>query len=203
MTFIHWLVILSAVVNFLGSLVYIINTLKGKSKPNRVTWLMWAIAPLVGTGAALSAGADIWATSRIFFAGFLPLLIFIASFINPKSYWRLTKFDFACGTVSLIAIIVWAVVGYPILAVILAIIADGVASLPTIIKSWKYPETETSWPFIASIVATILIFPSIPKWNVENSAFQIYIIVVCAIIVFAIYRKKFFKTKTSILNSIK
>lgn len=93
-SFVHWLVILSAFISIAGGSAYVSDTLAGKSKPNRISWAMWAIAPLVGTAAALSAHADIWATTRIFLAGFIPLIVFSASFINPKSYWKLTAFDF-------------------------------------------------------------------------------------------------------------
>lgn len=193
MLFIHWLVILSAVISVLGSVAYIRDTIKGKSKPNRISWLMWSVAPLIGTGAALSAGADIWATTRIFLSGFLPLIVFTISFINPKSFWKLNKFDFICGIFSLIAIIVWSIIGFPIIAILFAVIADGFASLPTIIKSWKYPETETGLTFLASFLATLLILPSIQKWNIENSAFQIYLLLANAFIISAIYRKRLCK----------
>ncbi len=83
MTFPHWLVILSALVSAAGSFAYIRDTIKGKTKPNRVSWAMWALASLIGSAVALSAQADPWATSRIFLAGFFPLIIFIASFVNP------------------------------------------------------------------------------------------------------------------------
>src|SRR3989344_8750184 len=89
----HWLVVLSAAISVAGSSVYIRDTLRGTTKPNRVSFFLWSLAPLIGTGAALSAHADGWATVRIFMSGFMPLLIFGASFINPKSYWRLTTFD--------------------------------------------------------------------------------------------------------------
>jgi hypothetical protein len=193
MIFTHWLVILSAVISLSGSFAYIKDTIQGKTKPNRVTWLMWAVAPLIGTGAALSAGADIWATVRIFLAGFSPAIVFLVSFINPKSFWKLTKFDFLCGISSLIAIIIWLVIGNPIIAVLFAALGDGLAALPTIIKAWKHPETETGILFLAALLACVLILPAIPKWDIENSAFQMYLLSVNIIIIFCIYRKTFYK----------
>jgi len=190
MSLIHWLVILSAVVSVLGSSAYIIDTAKGKTKPNRVSWLMWSIAPLIGTFAALSAGGDIWATVRIFLAGFLPLIVLIVSFTNSKSYWKLTKFDFLCGACSLIAIVIWLIVGNPVIAILFAAIGDGFACLPTILKAWKNPETETGTTFVAALLASFLVLPSIPKWDIQNSAFQIYLIIANMVIVFSIYRKK-------------
>ena len=43
--FIHWLVVLS-VLSTAGASVYIRDTLVGKTKPNRVSWSMWALSPL-------------------------------------------------------------------------------------------------------------------------------------------------------------
>jgi len=189
----HWLVILSAVISLSGSAAYIFDTLKGKTKPNRVSWFLWSAAPMIGTGAALYAGADIWATSRIFLAGFIPMMVFASSFINPHSYWKLTKFDLMCGFCSVLALIVWFFANSPILAILLAATGDGFAALPTLFKSWKYPETETGLTFLAGFISTLIILPSIPVWNIENSAFQIYLLVVNALLVSFIFRKKIFQ----------
>ena len=173
----HWLVILSAVLSLSGSFAYIRDMFRGKSKPNLVTWGFWAVAPLIATGAALSAHADGWATVCIFMSGFGPLLIFITAFIIPQSYWKLSVFDYACGVLSLIALGAWLGAHSPILAILLAAIADLLATLPTIIKAWKYPETETVYTYFIGLFSSSIILPAIPIWNMENSAFQIYLLI--------------------------
>ncbi len=151
---------------------------------------MWALAPLISTGAAISAGADFFATSRIFLAGFLPLLVCISSFFTSKGYWKLTRFDIICGICSLGALCLWLMAQSPQLAILLAAIGDGVAALPTIKKAWQFPETETGLTYITSFVSVILIIPSIPVWNIENSAFQVYLLLSNTALLFAVYRKK-------------
>lgn len=185
--------VLSLIIGLAGDYTYIRDTLTGRSKPNRVSWFMWSIAPLIGVGAALSAHSDPWVTSRIFLAGFLPLIVFIASFVNKKSYWKLTTFDFICGACSAAALIAWLLADSPSIAVLLAAIGDGFAALPTIRKAWKNPETETGTLFIASLIGTFLVLPSIPKWDIVNSAFQIYLLLVNTTLIIAIYRKHWFK----------
>lgn len=172
----HWLVIISAAISFSGAAVYIRDMIRGKSKPNLVTWGLWAFAPLIATGAALSANADLWATVRIFAAGFSPLLVFLAAFFVKRGFWKLSKFDYVCGGLSLVALGVWIVADSPILAILLAAIADLFATLPTILKAWKYPETETLYTYFVGIIAASIIFPAIPIWNIENAAFQIYLL---------------------------
>jgi len=165
-SFVHWLVILSALISIGGASVYIRDTLAGRTKPNRVTWSIWAAAPLIATAAALSAQADIWATVRVFLAGFLPLIVFVSSFFNPKSYWKLGPFDFTAGGLAVIALVLWGVVSSPQLAILFLAIGDGFAALPTIIKAWKHPETESGITYITSLVSVLLILPSIQVWNI-------------------------------------
>jgi hypothetical protein len=151
---------------------------------------MWALAPLIGTGAALSSEADLWATVRIFLAGLMPLVVLIASFVNTQSYWKLTTFDLLCGALSLTALVFWVLVDSPRTAILLAACGDGFASLPTLIKSWRHPETETGITYLASFVSVLLVIPSIPVWNVENSAFQVYLLVADALFLITIYRRR-------------
>lgn len=189
-TFVHWLVIIGVLLSLIGAFSYIRGTLQGKTKPNRVTWSMWALAPLIGTAIALSSHADPWATARIFLASFVPLLVLIASFANKNSYWKLSVFDILCGLWSLAALITWQVIDSPQIGILFAILADGFAALPTIIKAWKYPETENGVNFITSLISVLLVLPSIPVWNITNAGFQIYLMVADSILIFAIYRKR-------------
>jgi len=197
----HWLVILSTVLSLSGSFAYIRDMFRGKSKPNLVTWGVWAFAPLIATGAALSASADIWATVRIFMSGFGPLLIFIFAFIVPQSYWKLSKFDFACGGLSLIALFAWLGANSPVLAILLAAIADLLATLPTIIKAWKYPETETVYTYFIGLFTASIVIPAILVWNIENSAFQIYLLIANTSLFLIVMRGYFLKRRILVSKS--
>jgi len=91
-------------------------------------------------------------------AGFSPLLVITASFFNKKSYWKITKFDIWCGILSFVAIIIWITTKNGILSLIFAIMADLFASIPTIIKSWKYSETESSATYSLGILNQLITF---------------------------------------------
>ena len=191
MTFPQSLVIVSALVLLWGGYAYLRDTLAGRTKPNRVTWFLWALAPLVSFGAAFSADADNWASVRVLVGGVVPAVIFLGSFVNKNSYWRLTRFDWLCGGLSLTALLFWQFVNSPLIAVLLATAANAFASIPTFIKAWNFPETETRLIFINSFLSAILIIPAIPVWTIANSAFQIGLMVTTGALLFAIYRKDF------------
>lgn len=189
----HWLVIVSLVLSLTGSVAYIRDIFLGKSKPNLVTWGLWAFAPLIATGAALSAHADAWATVRIFMSGFGPLLVFLFGLFVPQKHWQLSMFDYLCGGLSIIALVAWLGADEPLTAILLAAIADLLASLPTLVKAWKYPKTETIYTYFIGLFTASLVIPSIPIWNIENSAFQMYLLVVNTTLFMIVLRGYFLK----------
>jgi hypothetical protein len=193
--FIHWLVLLSVAISFSGAVAYIRDMFAGKSKPNLVTWGLWGFAPLIATGAALTAHADVWSTVRIFMSGFGPLIVFIVAFFVPQSYWKLTKLDFLCGLFSVVALIAWLVADSPVLAILLAALADLLATLPTLIKAWKHPETETLYTYFVGLFTASIVIPAIPVWNIENAAFQVYLLIANVLLFVAVARGHIFKKK--------
>jgi hypothetical protein len=184
-----YLIFIGALAQFLGALSYIKETIAGRTKPNKVTWLLWAIAPMIGTFAAISSGVS-WAILPVFMAGFSPLLVFIVSFWNKKSYWKLSKIDYGCGILSVLALILWAITKQPLVAISFAIMSDGLAALPTVIKTWKQPETEHPTIFAATVFSSILGIIIAKSIRFEEIGFQIYLIFICTLLVFLIYRKQ-------------
>ena len=194
-SFAYWLVLVSALLGLTGSFAYIRDIFKGKSKPNLVTWGLWALAPLIATGAALSAHADPWATLRIFMSGFGPFLIVTTGIFVSKSYWKLSRFDYVCGFLSLGALGSWLLAGSPLFAILLAAVADMFATLPTLLKAWKHPETETVYTYFVGLFTASIILPAIPVWNIENSAFQIYLLISNTALFFVVLRGYILKRK--------
>ena len=185
----QYLVLFGAAINAAGSLHYIRDTLRGRTKPNRVTYLMWGIAPLIATAAALSKGVT-WAVVPVFMSGFCPLMVFLSSFVNRNGYWKLGTLDYLCGVFSALALILWALTAQPIIAIILAIISDGLAALPTLAKSWSYPETETGIAYVLAIVSASTSFAAVQHWTFAECGFPIYLVVLSSALSFSVYRRK-------------
>lgn len=184
------LVLISVSCSLFGSYNYIRDTIRGTTRPNRVSQGLWAIAPLIGVGAAISSGAALITTIRTFMAGFVPLMIFTASFTNKTGYWKTSVFDYVCGVFSLIALLLWLFAGLPIYAVLFAVLADFFAGIPTIKKSWTHPESESGIAYIMSLLSVLVILPTIKTFDIQNSAFQIYLLFVNIVIIFCIYKKR-------------
>jgi len=155
---------------------------------------MWSIAPLIASAAGLASGVT-WAVLPVFMSGFGPLIVFIASFVNKNSYWKLEIFDWLCGIFSALALILWWITKDPVVAIIFAILSDGSAALPTIIKSWKFPETENSAAYTTGIFNALTGFAAIKIWVFPQYGFNVYLVCLNFILTFAVLRKKIFKTE--------
>jgi len=160
----------------IGGIGYLIDTLRGKVKPNKVGWLLWSIAPLIAFFAMIKQGVgpEAWAT---FIVGFLPLLVFIASFVNKKAYWEITKLDYICGALSVLGLILWMFTRVGNIAIFFSIMADALASYLTIYKSYKKPETESHLVFTLGIINAAIGLLIIKEWNFQNYAFNLYILI--------------------------
>lgn len=188
MTTIQIAVVISSVVHLLAEFPYIRNTYLGRSQPNRVTFLLWSVVPMIAFTAGLSEGMS-WALLPVFMSGFAPFLIFCASFTNPKAYWKLGFFDYLCGALALIAITCWLYFDNAILAVVFAILADGIAGLPTQIKAWQFPETETGTGYIASFIGVCIGLLAVQSSSFLEYGFLAFLFFANASLVLGVYRK--------------
>jgi hypothetical protein len=184
-----YLVFIGVLVQLIGIYSYGREVVRGNAKPNRVTWLMWSIAPLIATAAGLASGVSL-AVIPVFMSGFGPLIIFILSFTNKKSYWKLERFDYLCGFFSLFALVLWGITKQPAIAIVFAIVSDFIAAIPTLVKSWKYPETETAAPYTTGLINALTSFGAIKMWGFTELAFPIYLIFIDSSLILAVVRKK-------------
>lgn len=188
-------VIIGALLNLYGSLTYTVATIRGKTKPNRVTWFLWALAPLIAFAAEINQGVGL-RSLMTFMVGFGPLVVFIASFVNKNSKWQLGKFDFICGGLSLLGLLLWLVTRQSSVAIAFAIMADGLAALPTVVKSYNKPETENSTIFMFGAASALITLLTIDNWNFANYAFPLYIFLICVLLVLLIKFKLGLKIKS-------
>ncbi len=184
----EYFAIVGAVIASMGGFYYLYQTIIGKTQPNRITWLLWWLLPMITFVAQRVQGVEVlsWAT---FAAGFTPLLVVIASFFNKKAYWKTTSLDYVLMGAALLGIMLWFLTKEPNVAILTIIIADFFASLPTIIKSFRYPETESWAAYAISAIGFCVTILAISTYNFQNAAFVIYLAFINGIIALSASRK--------------
>lgn len=167
---------------FSGGFSYLWATARGKNRPNRVSFAMWALASFTAFAGQLGENVSLLDSSITFFAGFLPLSVLIVSFFNKNAYWKLRMFDYTCGLFSIFGLILWAITGDGLFAILFAILGDGFAYIPTIRKSYTHPGTETAHSYILNALGIGIFLLSVQNLTFSAFIFPFYILVLDSLV---------------------
>ncbi|HXP32875.1 MAG TPA: hypothetical protein VN820_02615 [Acidimicrobiales bacterium] len=173
-------VFLGVAIAAVGQLLYVRDTIQGRTQPNRVTWLLWAIAPLLAFAVEVNDGVGLRSLATFMF-GFGPLLVFGASFVNPKSVWKLGPLDYTCGAVSLGGTIGWLVTRQGLVALAAALLADALAGVPTLVKSWRRPESESASVYVGAFASAAITLLTVTRVTAAEVAFPLYIVIIALV----------------------
>jgi hypothetical protein len=174
-------VIIGTLVSAAGEVAYLIDTIRGRVKPNRVSFSLWSFASFIAFFAQIKQGVGL-ESFMTFSMGVLPFMIVIASFVNKEAEWKATKFDLTCGLLSTAGLVLWTITKVGNVAIFFSIVADGLAAIPTVVKAYKYPETEIAWPWLATSIGVILTLLTLTDLTFANSGFIMYILIVDTLI---------------------
>jgi hypothetical protein len=180
--------------NLIGYTFYIKSIIQGHAKPNLASWIPWMLAPLIGVFFELKAGAGL-SVLPVFMAGFGPLIIITAAILTKNALWKVGFFDIFCALLSVVALVLYVLTHNLNVSIVFAILSDAFGFIPTFIKSWKHPESESSaaytWPIFSNLIGLLII----KDWHFSIYAFGAYLIIFNTALVCIIYRKRIFRTK--------
>ena len=174
-------VYLAALIDIIGCTTYAWATIKGHTKPNRVTWVLWTLSSGIVFLGQVSEGVGLPAVLT-FAAAFGPFLVVVASFLNKNAYWKLSAFDVVCGSISLLALALWGITQTGLIAIYLSLLSDLMASLPTVVKSYQAPQTESPTTYLLGLVAGVITLLTIQNWTLETYIFPVYVVILCVVI---------------------
>jgi hypothetical protein len=170
----QYIALISVITTSIAGFFYIKGMLYGSTKPNRASWLIWAVAPITASFIQFFTGAGL-AALPIFMAGLVPLFVLITSYLKKGAYWELTWLDYICLLLSAIALVLWLVFREGVLATLFAILADGIAFVPTFKKSWQYPESENAMPYVSGIFNASLSLLVVSPVIFTTAGFAVYL----------------------------
>lgn len=174
--------ILAAIIALLGSINYAFNIYKGKTYPNRVTWVLWTIVPAISFAVEEVEHVHLEVGLLTLSEGVGPLLVLVTSFLNPKSYWHVSRFDLVCGAIAVLALILWLITGQGTIALSFSLLSGIFASVPTIVKAYRTPRSESPGDYLASTVAAVITLLIIRHWTFANYGFPMYLAIDSAIL---------------------
>lgn len=150
---------------------YIIAILRGETRPNRATWVIWTVVGLILTTSYYSSGAHhtLWAAAS-YVVG--PFVVVILSVKFGEGGW--TRFDRFCLFGAWASVPLWWLSGSPLVTLVINMVIDTLGTLPTIRKSYYNPQGEdrTAWALgLAGATANLF---AIEVWSFEIAAYPVY-----------------------------
>src|SRR3990167_10674293 len=178
--------IIAGILALVGYIPYIYTTVRGKTRPNKATWIIWTVIGGLIAFSYLFEGDKntIWLPLGYFIG---PLIVAILSFRFGYSEW--TKLDIICLVVGGISIIPWIIADNAMFTLLINVFIDATGAIPTLVKTYREPETEdlTAW-FIFFVANTLEIF-AIEQWNLA-ALYPVYLFILAGLMVLFILRDK-------------
>lgn len=180
------LIAVATIISIGGYLPYISDIIKRKSKPNRVTWLIWSILGTVLCFASFELSDYDWmmiCVPMVYMVG--PTIVAILSFWYGEG--GTSKFDIFCFVCAFVGLGLWLILDMVVLALWLSIIIDGIGALPTIRKSFINPKSESIIGWSAFSLANALNFGVMfhrfdGTESIHSLVYPLYLFVISAII---------------------
>lgn len=134
----------SAVLTFAAAVPYMIQTLRGTTKPQVVSWGIWTAITAIGGVAALASHQIPAAVLGLACAAECAVIAVLGLREQVYSFSRLD----ACCLAGAVAGLVLLLVARAAAAIAATITADFIAFVPTIIHSWRMPSEETCSSYV-------------------------------------------------------
>ena len=180
--------IVAGIFSFSAYLFYIIAILKGKTKPSRATWFIWAVMGIILATSYKASGAEdtLWvAISEAIAPTFIALLSIKYGVGGAE------KTDYICFVGSIFSLVLWWLFDSPLIALITNLTIDLFAALPTIKKSWQNPKEEDRFAWTLTQTGNLLNLFAIDKFILGVIIYPIYTFIIDGIIVSLLYKSLF------------
>jgi hypothetical protein len=176
--------IVSGGLSMIAFFPYIIDTIQGRSLPQRASWLIWSVLGSVALASQISEGA----TDSLWFAG---IQVGGTVLIFALSLWRGTgvlmrRSDYKVLFAAAVGIGLWYLTDTPAYALIISIGVSLLGGAVTVAKAYANPSSETMSFWIWSGVSAVFAILSVGAWDPMMIAYPAYILVLNVAIVTAI-----------------
>lgn len=193
----NWQAVTGLVAGFLslsGFLRYLISIYQGKTRPNRVTWWVWAVVGLILCSSYYSSESlnTIWVPASLAVG---PLIIAICAIKYGEGGW--SRFDQGCLLSAGISLLLWWRFSSPAIALLINIVIDFLGALPTIRKSYYHPHSEDTLTWSIFLTANTLNLFALKNWSFALSAYPFYLFCNTVVIVAFLLRPKIQSQTTS------
>ena len=172
--------------SLISPVFYTKSMLAGKAKPHKVTRLIVWLASVAGVLAVLHSDN---LAGQIFAGIFLARASYLLVMAMIYGVGGASRLDKACLVIGVVALAAYVVTGSGLLAISLGVLSDLVGYIPTFVKTWRQPASESPTFFTIEGFAALLGVLAIWQLRVDI-ILPVYFVLCSFTVVLLIYRKK-------------
>lgn len=151
---------------------YIKDVLAKKTKPQRTSWIIWAILTAIAFFSQLAKGA----TASLWQPGIETVCITTIFFLSLSyGVGGITKRDIAILLAAGIGLLLWYHTKEPAIALYISIAIDASGTILTVIKSYEDPASETFSTWIMVAIAGLFSMFAVGKFDIVLLSYPLYI----------------------------
>ncbi len=173
--------------SLLAFVPYIIAILRGQTRPNRVTWWIWATTGAVLLASYHFSGADttIWVPASYFVASLATALLSIR-----YGEGGATPLDRGCLLGAGAGLLLWWWFDAPVVALVTTLGVDFAGAVPTIRKAWIAPHTEDRLAWALFLAGNALNLIAVDRWEFAIAVYPVYFLLASGTISLLVLRPR-------------
>jgi hypothetical protein len=152
---------------------FIMGTIHGCVIPNRATWTVWLVQDVLLASSAIMTGVGPVAVMPVIW-GLGAAMVLILS-LKKGTRGAFTGLEKACLGLSGLGILLWATTGSARLALVASVSASCIGGVPTVVKAWVKPWTETMSGWLLLILGTVFSSLAIQGWTFDSGVLPVAI----------------------------
>ncbi len=164
---------LAGIISLSAYIPYIVSILRKETKPNRASWIIWAIVSTIIALSYREAGASYAFLAPV---GYVigSTTVFILSIRYGVGGW--TPFDRKCLIGAAISLVVWQIFDSPMSALLINLFINLLGTLPTARKAWYQPETEDKVFWSLVFLGSIVNLFAVENWTFSMAVYPVSMI---------------------------
>jgi hypothetical protein len=179
--------VLAALIGVADTIPYVRDTLRGVTRPQRGTWLIWGVLAIVVCWSQRADGAS-WSLIMAATQAVLTALIFVLSI--RRGMGGVTAREVVMIAIAGGGVAGWLIADEPIVATACVVAADLIGAALMVPKTYRDPESETLVTFAFASLGGALAAGAVGAVDVSLLLYPVYYCLVNGAIALLIYQRR-------------
>ncbi|HUP26618.1 MAG TPA: hypothetical protein VM124_03180 [Candidatus Limnocylindrales bacterium] len=171
---------LALALNLIGYFPYIRDIIRGKVRPQRITWGIWSILTAVAAVNQVLNGGE-YSSLYVVSGAILVSTTFILSI--KYGVGGTSALDRVCLVLAFGLVVYWISAQDTRISTLLVVIIDSLGAIPTLVKTYHHPETETYIQWSLAGIAGLITVATVPEVDWALIIYPAYVFTMNAMIV--------------------